>query len=294
VKFKQGLERGKMMGKDETAKEDENTEKSSNVWVNISLLIAALIIIVLFIFLLSTHLGSPNGRDDISLFGYTKSDLGTLGDFLGGALNPILSFLTICLLVWSIDIQIRELRETREELEKSRDINSESSKTQLLSSLYSRQAIMYPVYERQLKKINSEINRFYDIYISDNFGAEVRLHSYLVNKKNYLSERKQLAAVHLEELLKVVLLIEKMQLYCADLIDVHTSLPMLAPWYDDVSANAQRILLLNDVLPGTLEEDLKKVLFNHKLMQEKLKKQYDYRKNLLVTLENSQTQTKPD
>lgn len=45
--------------------------------------------------------------------------LGQLGDFLGGTLNPIFGFATVCLLLWSVFIQRKELNLTREELTKS-------------------------------------------------------------------------------------------------------------------------------------------------------------------------------
>jgi Putative phage abortive infection protein len=46
-------------------------------------------------------------------------DLGTWGDFVGGTLNPILTFLTVIGLLVTIHLQQRELRLTRKELEKS-------------------------------------------------------------------------------------------------------------------------------------------------------------------------------
>ncbi len=45
--------------------------------------------------------------------------LGTWGDFVGGTLNPILTFLTVIGLLVTIHLQQRELRLTRKELEKS-------------------------------------------------------------------------------------------------------------------------------------------------------------------------------
>ncbi len=43
--------------------------------------------------------------------GYTI--LAQFGDFVGGTLNPILTFITIALLIWSIRIQMSELKATR-------------------------------------------------------------------------------------------------------------------------------------------------------------------------------------
>jgi hypothetical protein len=47
------------------------------------------------------------------------NDLGTWGDFVGGTLNPILTFLTVIGLLVTIHLQQRELRLTRKELAKS-------------------------------------------------------------------------------------------------------------------------------------------------------------------------------
>lgn len=48
--------------------------------------------------------------------GLTQERLAQFGDFVGGTLNPILGFLTVGLLVWSIQIQMKELKATREEI----------------------------------------------------------------------------------------------------------------------------------------------------------------------------------
>jgi hypothetical protein len=49
----------------------------------------------------------------------TFKNLGTWGDFVGGTLNPILTFLTVIGLLVTIHLQQRELRLTRKELAKS-------------------------------------------------------------------------------------------------------------------------------------------------------------------------------
>lgn len=43
---------------------------------------------------------------------FDQERLGQLGDFLGGTLNPIFGFATVCLLLWSIFIQKKELSES--------------------------------------------------------------------------------------------------------------------------------------------------------------------------------------
>jgi hypothetical protein len=46
----------------------------------------------------------------------SQESVAQFGDYLGGVLNPILGFATISLLVWSIQIQLRELKLTRDEV----------------------------------------------------------------------------------------------------------------------------------------------------------------------------------
>lgn len=52
------------------------------------------------------------------VFGDQES-FGQFGDYVGGVLNPIFAFLTICLLLLSIHVQLQELKETREEIRRS-------------------------------------------------------------------------------------------------------------------------------------------------------------------------------
>lgn len=57
----------------------------------------------------------------INLFAINKSTFGEWGDFFGGVLNPILTFLTFMGLLITIVIQQTELRESRVELKRSAD-----------------------------------------------------------------------------------------------------------------------------------------------------------------------------
>lgn len=52
-------------------------------------------------------------------FSNESSDWGTFGDFIGGTLNPILSFLSLTALLLTIVLQSKELESTRKELERS-------------------------------------------------------------------------------------------------------------------------------------------------------------------------------
>ena len=56
-----------------------------------------------------------NGEVATSVF----SAYGQFGDAIGGILNPVFGFFTVCLLVWSIRVQLYELSETRKEVKNS-------------------------------------------------------------------------------------------------------------------------------------------------------------------------------
>lgn len=55
---------------------------------------------------------------------------GTFGDFIGGILNPIFGLFAFYWLTYSVRLQIKELKETREELKKAADAQSISAKHQ--------------------------------------------------------------------------------------------------------------------------------------------------------------------
>lgn len=57
----------------------------------------------------------------------TQESSAQFGDYFGGVLNPILGFATVSLLVWSIQIQLRELKFTRDELELNTKANREQA-----------------------------------------------------------------------------------------------------------------------------------------------------------------------
>lgn len=159
------------MGKDETAQEDENSKNSQKFGVNLFLLVGCIILFVIVIFLVSIHLGSPHDSGDISFFGYSKSDLGTLGDLLGGALNPILSFSTICLLVWSIQIQISELKETRREMKRSSDALEQNNQMHLQSLNSQKINALIPLAIPKLENIMEDI---YEVFRESIFINSIR------------------------------------------------------------------------------------------------------------------------
>ena len=54
-------------------------------------------------------------------FSFRQENFAQFGDFVGGTLNPFLGFATVALLVWSINVQMKELRLTREEIAATKD-----------------------------------------------------------------------------------------------------------------------------------------------------------------------------
>jgi uncharacterized protein with PQ loop repeat len=60
----------------------------------------------------------------------SKTDWGTFGDFIGGTLNPILSFLSLIALLTTIVLQSKELELTRKELTLTRDELERSASAQ--------------------------------------------------------------------------------------------------------------------------------------------------------------------
>ncbi|MBO2644706.1 hypothetical protein AYI74_10000 [Shewanella algae] len=75
-----------------------------------SYLIAVSMLLALSLFILNlyfTQFGWPLGN---------KEDFGAFGDYIGGTLNPILGFITVVLLIWSLRTQQKELALTRQEL----------------------------------------------------------------------------------------------------------------------------------------------------------------------------------
>lgn len=78
-----------------------------------------LILVILTIILVYSygHFSSPHNHKD-GFFNLSLS-LGTIGDFIGGTLNPLLSLLTIYLLTKSLNLQSKALNLTRLELKQS-------------------------------------------------------------------------------------------------------------------------------------------------------------------------------
>ncbi|MDO8343234.1 MAG: hypothetical protein Q7T48_08565 [Cellvibrio sp.] len=87
---------------------------------------------------------------------FDQERLGQLGDFLGGTLNPIFGFATVCLLLWSVFIQRQELSLTREELRKSAD--ALNRQVQLGTNEYNRKQL-----DTAIDRLYETLDRLYSI-----------------------------------------------------------------------------------------------------------------------------------
>lgn len=87
-----------------------------------NLALSILLGIALFGFVLVMVTYFVNFNDE---FG-SQEVFGQFGDFIGGVLNPIFSFITICLLIVSLAMQRKELNKVVEELELAREVHISS------------------------------------------------------------------------------------------------------------------------------------------------------------------------
>ncbi|GAA4100489.1 hypothetical protein [Zhongshania borealis] len=100
---------------------------------------------------------------------------GSFGDYIGGTLNPALSFLSLLALLYTIHLQSRELSMTRLEMERSADAQVDSSKAlqrQLKAiSIQNFNSIFYPMLKIYVSSIKTLIsirpNRTSPQYILD-------------------------------------------------------------------------------------------------------------------------------
>ncbi len=92
-------------------------------WWGIGLIafIAMLTIFIFGYFYFSKH--------SLSWLSAEVEELGQMGDFFGGTLNPILAFLSFCLLLITIKLQSKELRNSTRELKKSSKALKKQSKS---------------------------------------------------------------------------------------------------------------------------------------------------------------------
>lgn len=243
-------------------------------------LIAVLgIVIVLVLFLLDLH---STSKGEVSQSVYTRSELGTLGDLIGGSLNPILTFLTIVLLIWSIRIQQKELTEATKQSKRSADALIQSNAFHETNVLEHKKATLIPFVMDKLRDESSNLYSYFrdkpevtvsalsDIAASSHYGdidMSISLPSLAflaftkrgTSRTNFLSQCKDKnnAVANMQACVDRVS--EQMAICTQCIFEVHTACKMLkqigAPLllYQDEFNQAEQ---LNIVL-NKLEEDLK-------------------------------------
>ncbi|HHW2076571.1 TPA: putative phage abortive infection protein [Pseudomonas aeruginosa] len=100
-------------------------------------------------------------------FSTANADWGTFGDFIGGTLNPILSFLGLIALLLTIVLQSKELEATRTELaraasaqEKTENALKEQAKTQLRQQFESTFFSLLDQHNKALEKLSTISNKW--------------------------------------------------------------------------------------------------------------------------------------
>lgn len=120
-----------------------DTEKEKGIFIPRWLKLLAIGLGVFLVVIIGTYL--------ITFRSYSigePANFGQFGDYIGGLLNPILTFFTIFLLVWSINKQLEELELTRNELELTRIELKHSAE-----AMDSAQQAHHKSYELQLNEV---------------------------------------------------------------------------------------------------------------------------------------------
>ncbi|MBB1342597.1 hypothetical protein H5158_13240 [Pseudoalteromonas sp. SR45-6] len=89
-------------------------------------------------------------------FARTISDWGATGDFFGGILNPIFSFSTVLLLIYSLRLQLKELHLTREEISLTREEHKKTRKAHEEQLKYSNEISKREKSNKVIKLIEKE------------------------------------------------------------------------------------------------------------------------------------------
>lgn len=122
-------------------------QKTNKVLLCIVILAILFAVAIIYLFFKS---GGPEKADQ----------LGPIGDYIGGLINPIFGFLSLIALLYTIKIQAEELKLTREELEATREELSRSAKAQEESSKIFQQQQFETTFFNLLEQITSQIKNF--------------------------------------------------------------------------------------------------------------------------------------
>lgn len=141
------------------------------------------IAVLLTLILLGIYFGNFKVFLGNNVFGDNNA-FGTFGDFLGGALNPILGFLTVWLLITSIRFQMEELRYTRVEIQESTDINRETKELHATNMKNERDMFVVKSVVENLTLLIEQVHYLQTV------GEYSIVHSMMKNPEDYLRVRK--------------------------------------------------------------------------------------------------------
>nr|WP_283164171.1 hypothetical protein [Shewanella corallii] len=92
-----------------------------------------------------------------------QGDFGAFGDFIGGTLNPILGFITVVLLIWSLRKQAEALKVSQTELALTRQELAETKQEAALSRLAMEAQVKHLEKEAQRNELQSIIKTQFEI-----------------------------------------------------------------------------------------------------------------------------------
>lgn len=122
-------------------------ELKSNIFQLIIIALMCLIVVGFIAFIIST------GKT------FKIGDLGSLGDFFGGILNPIFSFLAFLALLTTIILQASELKATRKELRKSAKAQKKQSRSLKLQNKATKNQIFENTFFKLIELFNEELKK---------------------------------------------------------------------------------------------------------------------------------------
>lgn len=109
----------------------------------------------------------------------TLSNLGTIGDYFGGLINPLLGFVSFCALLYTIRIQMKSLAKQSEELELTRE-ELRATKEELERSALAQEQSSAIFKQQQFETTFFSLLGYLDLSISQAFEPEKRQYNELI------------------------------------------------------------------------------------------------------------------
>lgn len=133
------------------------------------------------------YLPHPIPHKNVENLNEIRAAWGTFGDFMGGVLNPILSFLGLIALLFTIALQSKELELTREELRRAASSQEETEK--LLAEQTKTQ--LKQQFEGTFFSLLGELNRVLDKLLLKNKNCNDRIESvFFILKQSFFAQLK--------------------------------------------------------------------------------------------------------